>query len=197
MVDLGYNYLQNPPALEQTVGADWADARTIGTQRPMPLQGNGGTSHSGDGSDESKDEVKNSSLSVPGRTHGGGTVVSERDNIRIGETADSGAKHFTVGYSEFVFKRKTAELVSLLNDLKPNLQVAEGAAIMTSFRNSLEQIWTVAGPLPREKVIVVSAVEESVRNTKWRELSVGQIDVLQRLLTDETTGGGVPIVVEK
>lgn len=55
---------------------------------------------------------------------------------------------------------------------------------MTIFRRSLEEIWHVAGRLPREKVLVVSAVEEAVRNTKWRELSVGQVDVLQRVLSN-------------
>ena len=134
-----------------------------------------------------EDEIESSTLSIQGKTSAGGKMATHPEGTKSAEDRPRREGQHTIEFSEYLFNRKTAELISLLDDLKPNLQQLEGAGIMTVFRRSLEEIWHVAGSLPREKVIVVSAIEEAVRNTKWRELSVGQVDVLQRVLSNVST----------
>lgn len=167
---------QTLPAIERTQIRQDTESwgRTIGGIR-NGTNGGSGQQHA---------VPESSTLDIKGKTNPGGTQTQDLKGIELRPQRE---KQHTRGFSEYLFTRKTAHLISLLKDLKPNLQRIEGAGIMVAFRRSLEEIWHVAGQLPREKVLVVSAVEEAVRSTKWRELSVGQVDVLQRVLSNVST----------
>ncbi len=173
MVGLGAMW-QTPPAFEQNI-----PDQNRGLRRDVT----GETQNETKGGFRQADEVESSTLMVSGNTTPGAKVaVGEKDVTALVSTLVRGKAH-TAAFSEYLFKRKTVELISLLNDLKSNLQQIEGAGIMVAFRRSLEEIWHVAGQLPKEKIVVVSAVEEAVRSTKWRELSIGQVEVLQGILS--------------
>lgn len=182
--------LQYLPAIEERITrkeSEW-QGPTVGLPTRRIFKGsNDKTSHVAGGSPEQEEEIKSSTVNVEGRTSSAGNGVVESQGVKAAEDRPHLEKQHTVAFSEYLFTRKTVELVALLTELKANLQKAEGAAIMTSFRRSLEEIWNVAGRLPKEKILIVSAVEEAVRNKKWRELSVGQVEVVQRLLTDVNT----------
>lgn len=171
MVGFGLDVWQTPPAIERKTPRQDRDqwGGTIGGIR------NGIETRQ-------EDESESSTRSIQGQTGAGGKMTSQKEWVKPAEDEPRREGQHTTEFSEYLFNRKTAELISLLDELKPNLQQLEGAGIMTVFRRSLGEIWHVAGRLPREKVLIVSAVEEAVRNKKWRELSVGQINVLQRVL---------------
>jgi hypothetical protein len=157
---------------------------TVGISSPRGLRDSkDATTHVLSDIPEKKTEVGSSSLNI----NMGQTIfdaTAEPETLKVSEDRPQREKPHTPAFSEYQFGRKTAELIAHLNKLKQNLQNPEGAAIMSLFRSSLEQIWHVAGTLPREKIIILSAVEEAVRNKKWRELTIGQVDVLQHVLSN-------------
>jgi hypothetical protein len=173
---VGLDTWQTPPAIEQKIAREDRE------------QWGGTTGGIRNGAEtRQEDEIESSTLSIQGKTSADVKMVTQTKEVKSAEDRPRREGEHTTEFSEYLFNRKTAEMISLLNDLKPNLQQIEGAGIMTVFRRSLEEIWHVAGRLPTEKVLVVSAVEEAVRNKKWRELSVGQVDVLQRVLSNVST----------
>jgi hypothetical protein len=173
--------------MEERISGEWLGPTVGVPSRGIVNRSDDKTTHIAGNGRQEEEEIKSSSLAMEGRTSIAGIVAVELQGVKSAEVRVQREKPHTIAFSEYLFKRKTADLISLLNDLKPNLQKAEGAAIMTSFRSSLNEIWRVAGRLPREKIIVVSAVEEAVRNRKWRELSVGQVEVLERVLSNVNT----------
>jgi hypothetical protein len=179
---VGLDTLSTPPAIEQTIPRDdthWARG-TVGAL--LSKKTNGET--------REDEEVESTVFRLHGTTSAGMKRAVDSKSVAAPENTPR-EKVRTAAFSEYLFNRRTGELVSLLDDLKPNLHRIEGAGIMVAFRRLLEQIWHVAGRLPKEKVLIVSAVEEAVRNTKWRELSVGQVDVLQRVLSNVNTPADV------
>lgn len=187
MVEFGYN--EPGTSSETRVGRAYGELSNEQTMGIPPSHKTGlesgynRTTHSSIEEHESE-EITSSSQTPQGGTRADAVVVPEPLVAKATENGYRRGNQNTAAFSEFLFRRKAAEMITLLDKLKPNLQKPDGAVIMTFFRRSLEEIWNVAGNLPREKVIVVSAVEEAVRNTKWRELSIGQVDVLRRVLTD-------------
>ena len=85
-------------------------------------------------------------------------------------------------FAEFTIRRNVKIMSSLLGKLRANLDNPEGAAIMVSFREKLSAAWKVKDSLPEERVFLLSAVDEVVREKKWRELTPGQVDVLSDIL---------------
>jgi hypothetical protein len=160
MIGLALDAWQTPPAIERKL-----------PDGPREWGGEQGETES------------SSTLIIYGKTGTSGEMATETPAVKAAEKTARRNEQHTEAFSEYIYNRKTSELVSLLSALKPNLQKPDGAAIMNSFRSSLAEIWHVAGPLPKEKLVVVSIVEEAVRNRKWRELSITQVDVLQRVLS--------------
>ncbi len=87
-------------------------------------------------------------------------------------------------FAEFTIRRNVAAMTGLLDMLKANLDKPEGAAIMVSFRQKLADAWKIKDSLPKERVLLLSAVDEVVRDKKWRELTPNQVEVLNRILHD-------------
>ncbi len=181
MVGLGASQ-QTPPAIETTL---------ISQDNLWSLGTTGGISNGHKGELRQRNDIECSTLAMRGRTG----IDRENPTVQLGvkseDRSHASETKSTPAFSDFLFRRKIAELISLLNELKRNLTSPDGARIMTSFRSSLEQIWHVAGALPREKLIIVSAVEEAVRNRKWRELTIGQVDVLIRVLSNVNSGAEI------
>ena len=185
MVPLPYS----PPAIEENVARDVRPAKEKTEVQRKSSNGRNAFHTFGESftvthpsSAEEKTKYTDTSQKGPLKTSRAHDVTSEPD-LRLVETTPKREAPHTLGFSHFVFRRKTAEMASLLESLKDNLDKPEGAQIMTGFRRSLEQLWRVAGPLPKEHLLAVSAVEEGVRNTKWRDLSIGQVISLQQILT--------------
>lgn len=175
----------NIPVVEQRMGRrdGWHDS-TVGITPPQDLKGSRDRTCVVSSPEQ---KVESSSRAIEGGTRISLGVDTEQA-VKPAEDRIPREKPHTPAFSEYHFRRKTAELIAHLNKLRNNLLNPEGAAIMTSFRRSLEQIWHVAGALPREKIIIVSAVEEEVRNKKWRELTIGQVDVLEHVLSNVNIG---------
>lgn len=178
----------NIPGIEQRIGRrdEWQGS-TVGITPPQDLKDSRERTCVVSNPEQ---KVESSSVAIEGGTRINVGVVTEQA-VKQAEDWLPREKPHTRAFSEYHFGRKTAELVAHLTKLKQNLQNPEGAAIMTLFRSSLEQIWHVAGTLPREKIIIVSAVEEAVRDKKWRELSIGQVEVLQRVLSNVNIGAEI------
>lgn len=85
-------------------------------------------------------------------------------------------------FAEFTIRRNVKEMLGLLGELKLNLDKPEGAVAMGRFRQNLTEAWKVKDPLPKERILLLSAVEEVIRGRKWRELTTGQIEVLERIV---------------
>ena len=134
---------QTPPAIERQIprpnpNNDWWGDKTGGTRNGNTIE----TRH--------EDEVVSNTLTIRGETRPSRKIATENRDVKAEFQSREPQKQHTTAFSEFLFHRKTVELVNLLNRLKQNLQNPEGAAIMTLFRSSIEQIWHVAGTLPRE-----------------------------------------------
>lgn len=97
-------------------------------------------------------------------------------------------------FAEFTTQRNLKKMLGLLGELKLNLDKPEGARTMAGFRQRLADAWSVRSGLPKERVLLLSAVEEVVRGKKWRDLSSAQIDVLERLLRQ---AGDVTLTAKK
>lgn len=82
-------------------------------------------------------------------------------------------------YAELIVRKKTTEMFALLVKLNSNLETPEGARYMTTFRNILSVLWGLKDSLSKEKVVLISAVEEVIRGKKWRELTAVQIETLK------------------
>ncbi|MEW6584965.1 MAG: hypothetical protein AB1442_05060 [Nitrospirota bacterium] len=91
-------------------------------------------------------------------------------------------------YAELVFQRNMKEIPSLLEQLKANLQNPEGAKFMQWFREKLHRVWEVADALPKEKVLFLSALEETVRAKRWRDLAAGQVHILEQVVKQTESG---------
>ena len=87
-------------------------------------------------------------------------------------------------YAELILIRNTRVMISLLGELQGKLDHPDGARCMTLFREALESAWKVRDGFSREKVLVLSAVEDSVRGRKWREFKQQQILGLKQTLED-------------
>jgi len=91
-------------------------------------------------------------------------------------------------YAELVFQRNMREIPLLLEQLKANLQNPEGAKFMQWFREKLHRVWEVVDGLPKEKVLLLSAIEETVRAKRWRDLATGQIQILEQVIKQTENG---------
>jgi hypothetical protein len=97
-------------------------------------------------------------------------------------------------YADFLFRKNLREILPLLNQLKPNLNNPEGAKFMHGFREKLYEVWTVAESLPKERKILISTLEEAIRGKRWRDLTTGQVQVLEQIV-DQTESGKLPLAV--
>lgn len=91
-------------------------------------------------------------------------------------------------YAEALFQRNMTEISPLLEQLKANLENPEGAKFMQWFRERLDRVWEVADALPKEKVLFLSALEEAVRDKRWRDLTTGQVQTLEQVIRQTETG---------
>lgn len=87
-------------------------------------------------------------------------------------------------FAEFTLRRNVKEMLGLLGELKLNLDRPEGAASMIKFRQRLNEAWKVRDSLAKEVLLLLSAIEEVIRGKKWRELTTGQIEVLERIVQE-------------
>lgn len=101
-------------------------------------------------------------------------IDKERREIPVITSAEKPSR----AYAEFKVQNNANEMVSLLKKIGDNLDNAQGAAYMVGFRQHLDDMWKFESSLPKERVILFSAVEEVVRGKKWRELNKKQITVL-------------------
>src|SRR4030042_2260438 len=106
----------------------------------------------------------------------------------IDVTASKYAEKPSRQYAELVFQRNMKEIPSLLEQLKANLQNPEGAKFMQWFREKLHRVWEVADALPKEKVLFLSALEETVRAKRWRDLATGQVQILEQVIKQTESG---------
>jgi hypothetical protein len=91
-------------------------------------------------------------------------------------------------YAELVFEHSIKEIPSLLDELRVNLENPEGAKFMQGFRERLHRIWEVADALPKEKILFLSALEETVRGKRWRDLTAWQVQVLEQIIKQTENG---------
>jgi hypothetical protein len=91
-------------------------------------------------------------------------------------------------YAELVFERNMKEIPSLLDQLRVNLENPEGARFMQGVRERLRRIWEIADALPKEKILFLSALEETVRDKRWRDLAPGQVQVLEQIVKQAENG---------
>lgn len=106
----------------------------------------------------------------------------------IDVTASRYAEKPSRQYAELVFQRGMREIPSLLEQLKGNLQNPEGAKFMQWFREKLHGIWEVADGLPKEKLLFLSILEETVRAKRWRDLATGQVQILEQVIKQTESG---------
>ena len=118
--------------------------------------------------------------------------IKEKDNGGASQVIDVTGTKYTEKpsrqYAEVLFQRNMAEIPSLLEQLKSNLENAEGAKFMQSFREKLNRVWEVEDALPKEKVLFLSAVEEAVRGKRWRDLTTGQVQILEEVIKQTESG---------
>lgn len=57
---------------------------------------------------------------------------------------------------------------------------------MTGFREQITKAWEIKDALPKERVLLVSTLEEAIRGKKWRDLTIEQIEQLKNII--EQTG---------
>jgi hypothetical protein len=103
-------------------------------------------------------------------------------------TASRYAEKPTRQYAELVFQRNMREIPSLLEQVRVNIQNPEGAKFMQWFREKLCRVWEVADALPKEKVLFLSALEETVRAKRWRDLATGQVQILEQVIKQTESG---------
>jgi hypothetical protein len=103
-------------------------------------------------------------------------------------TASRYAEKPTRQYAELVFQRNMREIPSLLEQVRVNIQNPEGAKFMQWFREKLHRVWEVADALPQEKVLFLSALEETVRAKRWRDLATGQVQILEQVIKQTESG---------
>ena len=95
-------------------------------------------------------------------------------------------------YAEFLFRKNLRGMLPLLDQLKPNLNNPDGAKFMHGFRERLYEVWKVADSLPKEKEILISTLEEAIRGKRWRDLTTGQVQVLEQII-EQTESGPLPL----
>src|SRR5688500_10835835 len=108
MVGYAWQTPPTPPAIERRItGQDreqWGD-KTGGIDSAMEIR---------------EDESKSSTLTVLGSTGAGGKMGIQTERVKSAEDRPGREGQHTAEFSEYLFNHKTAELISLLNDLKPN-----------------------------------------------------------------------------
>lgn len=56
---------------------------------------------------------------------------------------------------------------------------------MTRLREQITKAWESRDALPKERVLLISALEEAIRGEKWRDLTLEQIEQLKNI-TEQT-----------
>ncbi|MBI5746680.1 MAG: hypothetical protein HZA13_06745 [Nitrospirae bacterium] len=96
------------------------------------------------------------------------------------------AEKLSPAFAEFILRKNLKMMLLLLEKLKDNLGKLEGAAFMTGFREQITKAWEIKDALPKERVLLVSTLEEAIRGKKWRDLTIEQIEQLKNII--EQTG---------
>jgi len=91
-------------------------------------------------------------------------------------------KRHSVAYAEFAVHHGLGELRRYLEKLESAGASPEGAGWMGMFRDTLSALQDFLPSIGRERAIVISAIEETVRGMKWRELGSDHIRRLRTIL---------------
>jgi hypothetical protein len=91
-------------------------------------------------------------------------------------------------YAELMFLKNFESMGSLLQQVGENLNNPDGAKFMSWFRDKLQEIWAITDSLSKDKVILISALEEAIRGKRWRDLTIGQIRVLGQIIKQTENG---------
>jgi hypothetical protein len=116
----------------------------------------------------------------------GSTGTAESSKSRLlktgGALGSSGVEPPSRAFAEFTSRKTFGQMLVYLHELKTNLNAPEGAALMVGFREGLAKALEVKDGLSKEKVLVISALEEAVRGKKWRELTPQQIVTMEAII---------------
>jgi len=93
-------------------------------------------------------------------------------------------KKISPSYARYAIRQNRTHMLELLQKLKADIDSPESAGFMVQFRHFLEESWNLKDYVSREDNLLISAIEESVRGKKWRELNIPQIAALENALSN-------------
>lgn len=112
--------------------------------------------------------------------------------VKPGTPQEQEGSHLTIRASErkepsrafarVVLEKNAKKMLTLLQELKGNLDRPEGATLMVQFRGILANCWELRNAFPETTVFMLTTLEDAIRGKKWRQFTIGQIDTLEHVV---------------
>jgi len=96
-------------------------------------------------------------------------------------TAEDDVSRHTPAYAEYIVQAGLNSICKYCGQLGASLETAEGARWMTKIREELASVHRYLPFISRERALVITALEETIRGRKWRDLSISQIANISEL----------------